>query len=45
LFIDNLFLNWTGPAAVTVTVVCDFRHALLALAIADEAIGLDWRWH
>ena len=34
-FIDDLFLIWTGPAAV----LCDFRHAL---AIADEAISLDW---
>ena len=34
-FIDDLFLIWTGPAAV----LCDFRHAL---ATADEAISLDW---
>ena len=34
-FIDDLFLIWTGPAAV----LCDFRRAL---ATADEAIGLDW---
>ncbi len=34
-FIDDLFLIWTGPAAV----LCEFRHAL---AIADEAISLDW---
>ena len=34
-FIDDLFLIWTGPAAV----LCDFRRAL---ATADEAISLDW---
>ena len=34
-FIDDLFLIWTGPAAI----LCDFRRAL---ATADEAIGLDW---
>jgi len=34
-FIDDLFLTWTGPAAV----LCDFRRAL---ATADEAISLDW---
>ena len=34
-FIDDLFLIWTGPA----TAMCEFRHAL---AIADEAISLDW---
>jgi hypothetical protein len=34
-FIDDLFLIWTGPADV----LCEFRRAL---AIADEAISLDW---
>ena len=34
--VDDLFLIWTGPAAI----LCDFRRAL---ATADEAIGLDWR--
>ena len=35
-FIDDLFLIWTGPAAV-------LREFRLALATADlEAIGLDW---
>ena len=33
-FIDNLFLIWTGPAAV----LCDLQ----ALATADEGISLDW---
>jgi hypothetical protein len=34
-FIDDLFLIWTGPAAV----LCDLRRAL---ATADEGISLDW---
>ncbi len=34
-FINDLFLIWTGPAAV----LCEFRHAL---AIADEAVSFDW---
>jgi len=34
-FIDDLFLIWTGPAAI----LCDFRRAL---ETADEAISLDW---
>ena len=34
-FINDLFLMWTGPAAVQ----CYFRRAL---ATADEAISLDW---
>ena len=34
-YIDDLFLIWTGPAAV----LCDLRRAL---ATADEAISLDW---
>ena len=34
-FIDDLFLIWTGPAAV----LCDLRRALAA---ADEGISLDW---
>ena len=34
-FIDDLFLFWTGPAAI----LCDFRRAL---ETADEAISLDW---
>jgi hypothetical protein len=32
-FIDDLFLIWTGPAAV----LCEFRHAL---AMADEEINI-----
>ena len=34
-FVDDLFLMWTGPAAV----LCTFRSSV---ATADEAIRLDW---
>ena len=34
-FIDDIFLTWTGSAAV----LCAFR---CALASADETIKLDW---
>ena len=34
-FIDDLFLIWTGPAAV----LCEFRRVI---AMADEAISFDW---
>ena len=37
-FTDDLFLIWTGPAAVP----CEIRHALV---IANEAISLDWSGH
>ena len=35
LFIDDLFLIWSGPTDV----LCDFRKAL---AKADVGIGFDW---